>query len=835
MYKSNRAALLILLILLVATLLTALIACHEHTFSGTWTYDEAQHWHKATCEHNELTDDKDNHTFQNGVCTVCGYRLPSVYWHQLVEVKAVAATCESAGNINYWQCTSCDKVFSDSLAQAEITLNDTIIAPLSHNWEISVLTIPSCDTDGLITFVCKNDSTHTHTETIDALGHDYDQDNAVWSWDGYDKASVTLTCLRDNRHTVTIEVTNIVSETIIQQSCTANGIKTHKASVLFENVTYTDILTEVLKPLNHDWDEGAVTTQPTCETEGVLTFTCKNDSSHTYTEYVAALQHDWDEGVITTLPDCDVEGIRTFTCKNDSSHTYTESIAALQHDWDDGIVTTQPTCETEGILTFTCKNNPNHTSTVAIDKLEHVFDSDWNHDDGYHWKVCVNCKNEIKQLHTVDDNFMCTVCNVQFNFSAGLLMELKDGYYAVAGTGTTANNNTVVIPETFNGLPVKEINDGAFSFSKMENITIPDSITKIGNEAFMACRLLQYVSLPKNLTEIGDSMFYQCVKLLGVELPSTVTSIGYRAFASCISLISINLPEGVTTIGEGAFYSCTSLTSITLPEPLTEISDNLFMNCRSLQSITIPQNVTSIGYMAFTACQTLEKIVIPDNVKYIGEFAFMMCTNLKYVKMSDNVLTIQSSTFRSCRNLEKIEFGADSKLNQIESYVFWNCEKLKTVVIPSNVTEIHASAFWTCYSLESITIPASVVSIIGSFNGCDALNAIYIEDLTAWCNTNFASYTSNPLYYAHNLYLNGKLVTSLEIPQDVTSISAFTFAGATCLTSVTLHSNVTEIGTQVFYECFNLAEVRNLSKLDIEIGSEEYGYVAYYASIIKEE
>lgn len=795
MYKSNRAVLLILLILLAATLLTALIACHEHTFSSTWTYDEAQHWHKAICEHNELINDKGDHTFQNGVCTVCGYRIPSVYWHQLVEVKAVAATCESAGNINYWQCTTCDKVFADNLAQAEITLNDTIIAPLSHNWEISVLTVPSCETNGLITFVCKNDTTHTYTETIDALGHDYNQDNAVWSWDGYAKASVTLTCLRDNRHTVTVEVTNIVSETILQQSCTTNGIKTYKASVLFENYTYTDILTEVLEPLNHDWDEG----------------------------------------VITTLPDCDVEGIRTVTCKNDSSHTYTETVAALQHDWDKGVVTTPPTCETEGVLTFTCKNNSNHTYTVATEKLEHVFDSDWYHDDGYHWKICVNCKNDIQELHTVDSNFMCTVCNVQFNFSAGLLMELKEGYYAVAGAGTTVNNATVVIPETYNGLPVKEINDGAFSFSNMKNITIPDSITKIGNEAFMACRLLQYVSLPKNLTEISDSMFYQCVELLIVELPSTVTTIGYRAFATCTSLVTINIPEGVTAIGDAAFYSCTSLTSITLPDVLTEIGDRLFMNCSSLKSITIPQNITSIGDMAFAACRILSEIVIPNNVEYIGEFAFLNCYNLKYVKMSDNVSAIKSSTFRLCRNLEEIEFGTDSKLKQIESYSFMNCEKLKTIVIPSNVTEISALAFMNCYSLESVTIPASVATINGSFVDCDALNAIYIEDLTAWCNINFASYRSNPLYYAHNLYLKGELVTSLEIPQDVTSISAFAFAGATCLTSVTLHGNLTEIGTQAFYECFNLAEVRNLSKLDIEIGSEEYGYVAYYALTIKEE
>ena len=128
---------------------------------------------------------------------------------------------------------------------------------------------------------------------------------------------------------------------------------------------------EVVNALGHDWDNGEVTTQPTCEGKGVKTFTCQNDANHTYTEEVDVLGHDWDNGEITTQPTCEGKGVKTFTCQNDANHTYTEEVDALGHDWDDGEVTTDPTCLGKGVKTFTCKHDANHTYTEEVAALGH--------------------------------------------------------------------------------------------------------------------------------------------------------------------------------------------------------------------------------------------------------------------------------------------------------------------------------------------------------------------------------------------------------------------------------------------------------------------------------
>lgn len=119
--------------------------------------------------------------------------------------------------------------------------------------------------------------------------------------------------------------------------------------------------------LGHKWDEGTVTTEPTCDQPGVKTFKCLNDGcTETQTEGIAALGHEWDDGVITTAATCTEDGVKTFTCKHDASHTYTEDIPAIGHDWDEGKVTKEPTYTENGEMTYTCKNDPTHTYTEVI-------------------------------------------------------------------------------------------------------------------------------------------------------------------------------------------------------------------------------------------------------------------------------------------------------------------------------------------------------------------------------------------------------------------------------------------------------------------------------------
>ena len=103
----------------------------------------------------------------------------------------------------------------------------------------------------------------------------------------------------------------------------------------------------------HTWNEGAVTTDPTCEGKGVKTYTCAHDATHTYTEEIDAIGHEWDEGVVTTDPTCTTDGVKTYTCANDASHTKTEAVPAA-HSWVDATVDAPKTCSACGATEGGC-------------------------------------------------------------------------------------------------------------------------------------------------------------------------------------------------------------------------------------------------------------------------------------------------------------------------------------------------------------------------------------------------------------------------------------------------------------------------------------------------
>ena len=213
---------------------------------------------------------------------------------------------------------------------------------------------------------------------------------------------------------------------------------------------------------------------------------------------------------------------------------------------------------------------------------------------------------------------------------------------------------SVTIPQS-----VTSIGDSAFAgCHNLNSLTINDAATSIESWAFAECPLNTTLSLGKNIKTIGDYAFYDCRDLTSVTIPQSVTSIGAHAFGSCISLTTLSLGENIKTIGDYAFNDCWVLSSVTIPQSVTSIGAHAFDNCRILDSLTINGAIESMGKQAFESCISLKTLSLGENIKTIGNFAFRNCLSLTNVTIPEKVTTIGPGTFSYCKHLESIMLPA---------------------------------------------------------------------------------------------------------------------------------------------------------------------------------
>lgn len=464
---------------------------------------------------------------------------------------------------------------------------------------------------------------------------------------------------------------------------------------------------------------------------------------------------------------------RTCTCGD---------VEYADHTWDDGKVTTEPTSSSQGVKTYTCT-------------------------------ACGATKTETIPPTTIYSG----ICGAEGNNLTWSLNH-STGILTISGTGDmedfesyapwrpySSGIHTVIIEEG-----VTSIGQRAFyGFrSNITNVSIADSVERIGASAFSGSSALTEITLPKNLTEIESSAFGGCTALTSIELPVGLSVLSDSAFNACYALENITVQEGnsyfcvedgvlynadktklilissakqgelilldsVQTVGSQAFSNSKNISSIELQSENENytVEDGILYNKKKTAIIAVPgrkagivriaDGVTEIG-SAFWGCSLVTEIVIPDSVTRIGSSAFRECASLIRIIIPNSVLSIGDRIFNGCASLEEVFIPAS--VEHMDGYVFFGCENLKKVEFESgsNLSDLAECTFYGCVNLESLVMPENITSI------------------------------------GFSAFINCTSLTSIVIPESVTSIGNGAFSGCSNLESITILSRDVVIDSSIY-------------------------------------
>ena len=433
----------------------------------------------------------------------------------------------------------------------------------------------------------------------------------------------------------------------------------------------------------------------------------------------------------------------------------------------------------------------------------------------------------------------------------------NDGYNKVL-IAYVGDENELTLPSG-----ITEIYQYAFyQNAEIVSVNIPNTVTRIGGYAFSSCYGLRSITIPSSVTHIDEGAFYGCYNLKTISVSNNLTHLGNSAFADLHKLIYNEYNNGYY-IGNDInpyliFVKVKNIgaTSITLHEDTKFVHTYAFTNCENLKNVVIPEGVISIGSGAFGQYVNLTSLTLPASLETIGALSelkypyyqghgynsarfantienlyytgdlYYWC-NIDFAYPESNPLLFTNNFYVNGELTTEIVIPSlitDIKANTFAGY------KGKSITIHNDVTNIGNNAFTCCsaeiiwgdhpaiteltyyafegYSGTDIVIPDSIETISsGAFLFCENLESVhYYGTVNSWCSIMFDDCDSNPLYSAHNLYINDSLVTNLTI-SDVEYIHSCSFAGASCLQTLKINHGVKEIGYRAFYQCTELTEV----------------------------
>lgn len=460
--------------------------------------------------------------------------------------------------------------------------------------------------------------------------------------------------------------------------------------------------------------------------------------------------------------------------------SYTKEVAEEKY------LKSEADCRTKAVYYKSCSCGKVGTATFNYGDYKHVL-GDWiekvpatcteNGTEGhYHCSECNNNYDEnynylssttILAKHNFVDGF-CDVCgNEQVSENLNLQLSTDKRYYIVKGIGS-CNDSEIAIPSTYNGLPVKAIDREAFSRnSRITSVIIGKNITTIYAEAFYNCKNLERVTIGKKVSAIRNEAFSGCPLTDGVYISDL------SAWCNVYFDKSSNPIRGST---------------------------KLYLNKELVTDLVISDNITNVSNYAFENYDALTSVAIGNGVKTVGEKAFEYCSNLTNVSIGTNLTSIEKYAFHGCDKLTSVTIR--SKAFTINDYAFQSCGALTDVILYGNATissGLFSGAFAECKKIN-YTVEDNAYYLGNEEN--PYLNLVKSELGISTCSIN-----EQCKYICNSAFSGRGSLTSIIIPDSVTTIGSSAFNQCVKLESVVIGKGVTSIGYSAFGECESLVNL----------------------------
>lgn len=515
-------------------------------------------------------------------------------------------------------------------------------------------------------------------------------------------------------------------------------------------------------------------------------------------------------------------------------------------------------------------------NSSSSDDHTHAYGEAWMCNGEKHWHPCTVAGCDVvadEAEHTFVEN-VCSVCAYERMPEPGLsfLLDEEGDGYIVDGIGTLSDVREIVIPATYNNLPVHRIGSGAFrNCSTMESITFSENITTVGEDAFAGCTSLVSVyikDIPTFLSinfSYGGALQYATELYLGGELvrdfviPEGVESVSDNLFDGYQTLESVTFPASLKTVGSSAFRDCTNLkkvtcfdiaswceiqfssgdsnplyyakalyvgeellTNLVLPETLLKIPSYAFYHCESIVSVTIPDTVEAIGYGAFGGCTSLA--TTKDNgLNYIGNknnpYLVLLSADadLTEATVHESCKVIHSSAFNPAKQMTSVQIAKN--VVEIGQHAFLNCTALSDLKFlggsDSRLRTIGESAFSGCVALENLEISSVALETVGrrAFHKCTGLKNVTFSNCDKL--TTIGGYA---FYQCESL---ASVVFEHMVDGNWLTIQECVFYECKALTTIKLPKKLKAIEFMAFYRCESLAYIE-IPEYNKKIGASAF-------------